>query len=408
MISVEGNTLPEGWKIEKLEKLIDLIQNGISSKQNDEMIGYPVSRIETIQNSIFDKNRIKYVDADNDAFNKYKYDIGDISFSHINSYEKIGKVAIYKGDIDNLLHGVNLLRLKFNNKIYSEFGYYFFKSSLARKEYEPHIKRAINQASINQKNLKSILVPFPPLEEQKRIVAKIDTLFAKIDKAISLTEESLKQAQNLLPSVLKEVFEKGKVDGWEEKKLGDIAFLKSGSTPSRSNNSYWDEGTIPWLKSGELNDVMGIKENSEFISEIALNETSVKLFEKDTLLIAMYGATAGKLGILSIDATTNQAVCSIQNKKRMFNNHFVFYFLFSIREKIIGDSFGGAQPNISKTYLENLTLCLPDLSIQEVTVSLCNELSLKAKQTQSKLEKQLAYLKQLKSSILSKAFQGEL
>ena len=207
MSSVKVNTLPEGWKVEELEKLIDLIQNGISSKQNDEMIGYPVSRIETIQNSTFDKNRIKYVDADNDAFNKYKYDIGDISFSHINSYEIIGKVAIYRGDIDNLLHGVNLLRLKFNDKIYSEYGYYFFKSSLARKEYEPHIKRAINQASINQKNLKSILVPFPPLEEQKRIVAKIDTLFAKIDKAISLTEESLKQAQNLLPSILKEVFE---------------------------------------------------------------------------------------------------------------------------------------------------------------------------------------------------------
>ena len=102
-------------------------------------------------------------------------------------------------------------------------------------------------------------------------------------------------------------------EGWILKPLGDIAFLKSGSTPRRSNNSFWNKGTIPWLKSGELNDVMGIKENSEFITEIALNETSVKLFEKDTLLIAMYGATAGKLGILSMNATTNQAVCSIQN-----------------------------------------------------------------------------------------------
>ena len=212
----------------------------------------------------------------------------------------------------------------------------------------------------------------------------------------------------MLPSVLKEVFEKGEADGWEEKKLGEIAFLKSGSTPRRSNKSYWEGGTIPWLKSGELNDSMEIKENSEFITETALDETSVKLFTKDTLLIAMYGATAGKLGILSFDATTNQAVCSIQNKKEIFNNHFMFYFLFSIREKIISDSFGGAQPNISKTYLENLSLYIPDLSTQDEVASLCDELSKKANQTQSKLEDQLAYLKQLKSSILSKAFKGEL
>ena len=70
MISTVDDTLREGWKVEELEKLIDLIQNGISSKQNNERIGYPVSRIETIQNSTFDKNRIKYVDADIDAFNK--------------------------------------------------------------------------------------------------------------------------------------------------------------------------------------------------------------------------------------------------------------------------------------------------------------------------------------------------
>ena len=86
----------------------------------------------------------------------------------------------------------------------------------------------------------------------------------------------------------------------------------------------------------------------------------------------------------------------------------MFYLLFSIREKIISDSFGGAQPNISKTYLENLSLYIPDLSTQDEVASLCDELSKKSKQTQSKLEEQLAYLKHLKSSILSKAFKGEL
>ena len=84
---------------------------------------------------------------------------------------------------------------------------------------------------LNQAKLKSITFPFPPLEEQERIVDKIDSLFAKIDKAIALTEESLKQAENLLPAVLKQVFNKGKEEGWEEKKLEDVADVIGGGTP---------------------------------------------------------------------------------------------------------------------------------------------------------------------------------
>ncbi len=412
MSSVEVNNLPEGWKIEELEKLIDLIQNGISSKQNDEMIGYPVSRIETIQNSIFDKNRIKYVDADNDAFNKYKYDIGDISFSHINSYEKIGKVAIYKGDIDNLLHGVNLLRLKFNNKIYSEFGYYFFKSSLARKEYEPHIKRAINQASINQKNLKSILVPFPPLEDQQRIVAKIDTLFAKIDKAISLTENSLKQSENLLPSILKEVFEKGKADGWEEKKLGE--FFKDISSGFACSKRFEKDGGYVHLRTHNIstNGVLNFDKIIE-IEESKVNIRSSKIFKGDVIFnntnsTELVGKTSyvdrdydyGYSNHLTVIKTSEE---SEGKYLTYFLNHLQFtgYFM-RICKKWIG------QSGINTSMLKDLDYSYPPLEQQKKLVSMLDGISNQTIKTQSKLEEQLVYLKQLKSSILSKAFKGEL
>ena len=194
-------------------------------------------------------------------------------------------------------------------------------------------------------------------------------------------------------------------EGWILKPLGDIAFLKSGSTPRRSNNSFWNKGTIPWLKSGELNDVMGIKENSEFITEIALNETSVKLFEKDTLLIAMYGATAGKLGILSINATTNQAVCSIQNIYNKFDNHYIFYFLFSSRQEIVQDSFGGAQPNISKSYLEKITIPLPPLEEQKRIVAKIDTLFTKIDKAITLTEESLKQAKNLFPSVLKEVFE---
>ena len=405
MSSVKENTLPEGWENKELGDICDVIGGGtpktkISEYWDGEIVWLsPIDLPPIGEISFVSDSRKKITDLGLNKSSAKLLPKGSVIYS---TRASIGKIAIAEIPLSTNQGFTNFIC---NERINNHFLCY------SLKHFNKTIEGLSNSTTfkeVSKTAIKSFKIPLPPLEEQKRIVAKIDTLFAKIDKAISLTEESLVQGKNLLPSVLKEVFEKGKADGWEEKKLGEIAFLKSGSTPRRSNKSYWEGGTIPWLKSGELNDSMEIKENSEFISEIALDETSVKLFTKDTLLIAMYGATAGKLGILSIDATTNQAVCSIQNKKEMFNNHFMFYFLYSIREKIISDSFGGAQPNISKTYLENLSLYIPNLSAQEELASLCDELSIKAKQTQSKLEEQLAYLKQLKSSILSKAFKGEL
>ena len=417
MSSSEENTLPEGWKMLKLSDVCDLF-NGYAFKAKEyvEKSNTVIVRMGNIRpNGTFDiEHKIKYLpNKYSEELTRYRLNDGDLilAMTDLASEMRIlGNPTLIKGsDGRNLMLNQRVGKLhKFNFNLITKEYLRFILTSKQIKDYYKSLGGGGLQINIGKQQILSVTIPIPPLEEQKRIVAKIDTLFAKIDKAITLTETSLVQAKNLLPSVLKEVFEKGKADGWEEKKLGEIAFLKSGSTPRRSNKSYWEAGTIPWLKSGELNDSMEIKENSEFITEIALDETSVKLFTKDTLLIAMYGATAGKLGILSIDATTNQAVCSIQNKKEMFNNHFMFYFLYSMREKIISDSFGGAQPNISKTYLENLSLYIPNLSAQEEVANLCDELSIKAKQTQSKLEEQLAYLKQLKSSILSKAFKGEL
>lgn len=151
---------------------------------------------------------------------------------------------------------------------------------------------------------------------------------------------------------------------WEKVKLGDIAVTSSGGTPNRSVKKYWENGNIPWIKSGQLKD--GIIENAEeFITEEGLKSSSSKYFKKDTLLLAMYGATAGKLGFLGLDATTNQAVCSITPKTDNLSNRYLFYFLLSQRGQIISDGTGGAQPNISQTYVNNIEVPLPPLPIQK-------------------------------------------
>ena len=143
---------------------------------------------------------------------------------------------------------------------------------------------------------------------------------------------------------------------WKWVKLRDIGDWGAGATPSRSNPAYYG-GNIPWLKTGDLNDNQ-ILETSEYITEKALNETSVKLKPAGSILIAMYGATIGKLGILNMESTTNQACCACITNSYVFNK-FLFYYLMSQKASLIKISSGGAQPNISKTKLVNYLFPLP-------------------------------------------------
>lgn len=141
--------------------------------------------------------------------------------------------------------------------------------------------------------------------------------------------------------------------GWEWCKLAEVGTWQSGSTPSRGVSSYYG-GTIPWLKTGDLNDGY-IKVIPEYITEKALAETSVKLNPAGSVLIAMYGATIGKVGILTFPATTNQACCACSEFNGI-SNKYLFYFLISHKEAFIQQGGGGAQPNISKEIIINTPL----------------------------------------------------
>lgn len=143
-------------------------------------------------------------------------------------------------------------------------------------------------------------------------------------------------------------------------KLGDVAQTASGGTPSRGNRSYYG-GDIPWIKSGELPDgeIVSVEES---ITQAALDNSSAKLVPEGTLVIAMYGATVGKLGILTFPAATNQAVCAIAPTDKLDRN-FLFYWLLQIRPSLLEKSFGGAQPNISQTLIRNLEI--PNIGISD-------------------------------------------
>ena len=198
-------------------------------------------------------------------------------------------------------------------------------------------------------------------------------------------------------------------DSWEWVRLGNIGDWGAGATPSRTHPEYYG-GNIPWLKTGDLTDSY-IDAIPETITELALEKTSVRLNPAGSVLIAMYGATIGKLGILSIAATTNQACCACFPLGGL-DNKYLFYFLMAQKPLFIKQGEGGAQPNISKEKIVSTLMPVPPLEEQRrIVVMLGRIFPIIDAYSKCKTELDLyntTFPERLKKSILQEAVQGKL
>ena len=198
-------------------------------------------------------------------------------------------------------------------------------------------------------------------------------------------------------------------DSWEWVRLGNIGDWGAGATPSRTHPEYYG-GNIPWLKTGDLTDSY-IDAIPETITELALEKTSVRLNPAGSVLIAMYGATIGKLGILSIAATTNQACCACFPLGGL-DNKYLFYFLMAQKPLFIKQGEGGAQPNISKEKIVSTLMPVPPLEEQRrIVVMLGRIFPIIDVYSKCKTELDLCnttFPERLKKSILQEAVQGKL
>ena len=224
-----------------------------------------------------------------------------------------------------------------------------------------------------------------------------------------LIKEKKIKKEKPLPEITEEEIPFEIPESWEWVRVGQIGSWSAGATPSRTNLEYYD-GTIPWLKTGDLNDAY-IDEVPEFISQLALEKTSVRLNPIGSVLMAMYGATIGKLGILNIEATTNQACCACIVYKGI-DNKYLFYYLMCQRKVYIKMGAGGAQPNISKDKIVNSLLPLPPLEEQKRIVAKIEELLPYVDQYDKAYSKLEVFNKKfpedMQKSILQYAIQGKL
>ena len=182
-------------------------------------------------------------------------------------------------------------------------------------------------------------------------------------------------------------------EGWEYNKIGKLCKTYSGGTPLKNVKEYYQNGNIPWLRSGEVCKKY-ISETEMFITQKGLENSSAKYYPIDTVVVAMYGATAAQVGILKIEATSNQAVCGIL-PNRKFLPEFLYYFFCYRKEFLASQAQGGAQPNISQVKIKNLEVPVPPLSEQQRIVDYLDAAFAKIDAMKANAEKSLNEAKAL-------------
>ena len=359
--------MKEGWETKELCDCLSYIKNGANIKQAKGASGIPITRIETLSGGEFHRDRLGYADIfDPEKFESYILDDADILMSHINSKAFIGRSVIYhKQGNEQIIHGMNLLRLKFyTNLIYPEFANYYFKCAYFRNEVAKIRKDAVNQSSMAISDLKKISIPTPPISEQQHIVEELDLLSSIIEKK----KAQLKELDNLAQSIFYEMFGNPTINekGWEIRKIKDIGNVITGNTPSRKIPNYYDSNYIEWIKTDNiLKDSLYATKAKEYLSESGAAQG--RLVKKGALLVACIAGSLdsiGKVCVTDRKVAFNQQINSIVPKVDC-EVLFLYYSITLMGSYIRENATSGMKHIITKSAMEELLLPIPPLTLQQ-------------------------------------------
>ena len=216
------------------------------------------------------------------------------------------------------------------------------------------------RGSLTWEDFCNMQLPIPPITRQREIVAEYETL----TRRIRLNEQMIQHLESTAQALYRKMFVDGidkenLPEGWRMGTLGEFCKeMKSGGTPNRSHNEYWNKNDYPWLKSGEVhnNIIVGVE---EYISQAGLNNSSAKIIPQGTVTMAMYGATAAQVAYLDCDTTTNQACCNMLCYSKE-DAAYLFFHLLANQEDIKKLANGGAQENLSQELIAQQPMILLD------------------------------------------------
>ena len=381
----------------KLGEIVELIDERNKSLVSTEVLGISIDKefMPSVANTIgTDLSNYKLISKNIFACNPM----------HVGRDERL-PVSLYLRDKPALVSPAYFMfRIKDENEVMPEFLMLLFK----RDEFDRNCWFRTDgsvRGGITWEDICEIRLPVPDIKEQQKIVDTYNVITKRIQIKQKINENILKNGIMIVQNCVENAIYSNQTDSEieeiknnlpENQKLMTIKEFcrntKSGLTPSRTENVYWKNGNIPWLKSGEVHNNITV-ETEEYITEKATEETSAKILPKNTVLMAMYGVTAGEVGYLAIEATTNQAICGMICNS-IEDAAYLYFALLQNQNEISSLANGGAQNNLSKELIENLKLLVPE-NISKLKLNvLIRNLILNTKELQK--------LNQLKQLIISR------
>ncbi|HXH56506.1 restriction endonuclease subunit S [Iamia sp.] len=265
--------------------------------------------------------------------------------------------------------------------------------------------KGATQQNIGQGVLKAWPLPLPPRTEQDRIVAAIEEHLSRLDAADASLLACSQRIHVLRGRCLTEVF----ATPAPALPLGDVALVGSGATPSRTQQRYWDNGDVPWVSSGALNQ-SSVGQPTAFITKAALHETSVKLWPAGTVLVAMYGEgkTRGRAAELGLESTCNQACAAIRPDPERLRSRYLRWWLNSRYDENRRLASGGVQPNLSLGLVKAMRVPLPSLDEQDQVIAELEDHTTRLDRVHDETVAASRRSSALRRSILAAAFSGKL
>lgn len=399
--------LPRGWEWKKLEEIGKLF-SGTSAPQSDEYFlngKYPFVRTKDLGTNGRTDNLIEVNDYINDkCLNDSSLILakkGTVLFPKSGASIGTNNRAIIGMDAYIVSHlGAFYSKEEVTNKyIYN----YFLTIDLLDYCENP------SYPSLKISRVKGIDVPLPPLSEQQRIVSKLDLLFQKIDKSIELHQKNMNEADAFMGSVLNEIF--GELE--EEyglQSLSTVVKINSGiALPSIFKNIETSEGEYEFFKVAQMNNDNRVMKDAELrFTQLQSQKYKIKLFPKGSILIPKRGGAilTNKKRILERDASYDSNVMGLKADNAILSDEFLFAFLDSINLANFVDT--STIPQINNKHIEMMNISIPPLPIQHKVVDYLDSVSAKMEKVKSIQKEKMERLKSLKSSILDKAFRGEL
>jgi type I restriction enzyme S subunit len=374
----EIGEFPSAWEVDRVDSAFDIQQGKqVSSRNRDGEHQRPFLRTKNVF-----WNRLELTDLDEMHFSEAEQSRLELRANDLLVCEggSIGRTALWNNEVEGCLYQNHLHRLRVKGeRADAQFGVYWLWYAFDVAKLYFGRGNVTTIPNLSQSKLAELPMAFPPLPEQKKIAHILST----VQRAIEAQERIIQTTTELKKALMHKLFTEGLrhepqkqteigpvPESWEVCKVGDVSKIQSGGTPTREVAVNWRGGSIPWVKTGEINYCV-IHDTEEKITPTGLANSSARLYPKGTLLMAMYGQgiTRGRVGLLGIEAATNQACASITptDKKRV-SSVFLYYFFEYHYEDLRKLGHGANQRNMNAALIRSFPLMFPKPDEQAAVV----------------------------------------